>query len=248
MKRKTIPVILLLLLSFLLKADEAADLIAAADALYAQRAEADKANQALTSYQAALKKNPFGYEALWKISKTLYFIGMHAKNDEERKKIFGDGIQWSKQAIAANANGVEGHFWLGVHYGKYGEARGVLKSLFLIDDIKEEMNKTIALDERYDGAGAYRVLGRLYYKVPGLFGGSNRKSRENLEKARRICPSNSLTLLYLAETYWEVDEPQLAIKTLEELLAMTPDERWITETREDQITAQQLLNTYRQKM
>ncbi len=113
-----------------------------------------------------------------------------------------------KKAIALRPNGVEGHYWLGVHTGSYGETRGVLKSLFLKNDIIDEMNKAIAIDGNYEKGGAYCVLGRLYFKVPGLFGGSNKKSRQNLEKCRQIAPKNSVNLLFLAETYWDMDEEE----------------------------------------
>jgi Tfp pilus assembly protein PilF len=46
------------------------------------------------------------------------------------------------------------------------------------------------LDEKADDAGAYTVLGVLYYKVPGwpIGFGNNRRARENLDRALAIAP------------------------------------------------------------
>ncbi len=107
---------------------------------------------------------------------------------DEKQKIFKQGMDIAKKMIALRPDRVEGHYWLGVHTGSYGEARGVLKSLFLKNDIIRAMNKAVAIDGAYEQGGAYCVLGRLYFKVPGLFGGSNKKSRQYLEKCRTDRP------------------------------------------------------------
>jgi hypothetical protein len=106
------------------------------------------------------------------------------------------------------------------------------------------MNKAIAIDGSYEKGGAYCVLGRLYFKVPGLFGGSNKKSRLNLEKCRQMAPKNSVNLLFLAETYWDTHEKKLAIQALEELVNMEPDPDWIPETKKDKLAGQKLLKKY----
>jgi hypothetical protein len=151
----------------------------------------------------------------------------------------------SKKMISLRPGAVEGYYWLGVHTGMYGETRGVLKSLFLKNDIISAMNKSVAIDGAYESGGAYCVLGRLYFKVPGLFGGSNKKSRLNLEKCRRIAPKNSTNLLFLAETYWAMDEEKPAIQALEELLSMDADPLMVPETEKDRMAGRKLLTKYK---
>jgi tetratricopeptide (TPR) repeat protein len=175
----------------------------------------------------------------------MYYVGDMSANKDEKLKIFKQAMELSKQMIALRPERVEGHYWLGVHTGSYGEARGVLKSLFLKNDIIAAMNKAIAIDGSYEMGGAYCVLGRLYFKVPGLFGGSNRKSRQNLEKCRAIAPKSSVNLLFLAETYWALGEKKLAVEVLEHLLAMEPDPLWVPETEKDKLEGAKLLKKYK---
>jgi len=246
MIKKTLMVLMTLaMLATFMPAETPEGLIAEGDALYAQRQDPLLAAQALAKYQEAMRLAPDNYVALWKNAQIMYYIGDNSTNSAEKLKIFKQAMEICKKAVAIRPNGVEGHYWLGVHTGSYGETRGVLKSLFLKGDIISEMNKAIAIDGTYENGGAYCVLGRLYFKVPGLFGGSNKKSRLNLEKCRQIAPKNSVNLLFLAETYWDMDEEKLAIQTLEELLKMEPDPLWVPETAKDKIEGQKLLQKYK---
>ena len=238
-------VILLLALALCLPGETPEELILQGDALYARRHEPPLAGQALAKYQQALKLAPDSYEAMAKNAQALYFIGDNAVGNDEKQKIFKGAMDLAKKMIALSPDRVEGHYWLGVHTGSYGEARGVLKSLFLKNDIINAMNKAIAIDGGYQMGGAYCVLGRLYYKVPGLFGGSNKKSRQYLEKCREIAPKSSVNLVFLAETYWALGEKKLAVQALEDLQAMEADPEWLPETENDKKDGAKLLKKYK---
>ncbi len=221
------------------------ELILQGDALYAQRQDPGMAAQSQAKYQEALKLAPDNFAALIKNIQVMYFIGDNSTSGNEKQKIFKQAMELCKKAVALRPDRVEGHYWLGVHTGSYGEARGVLKSLFLKNDIIRAMNKAIAIDGGYENAGAYCVMGRLYFKVPGLFGGSKKKSRQYLEKCRQLAPKSSISLVFLAETYWALDEDKLAIQALEALLAMEPDPLWVPETEKDKKEGARLLKKYK---
>ncbi len=223
------------------------ELMATADQLYLERGDLNKAFQAYEKYKEVLKEKPGEYEALWKAVRTAFYILEVLKNDrvERREPLVNEAIRYAKKSVEVNPGGVEGHLWLGVIYTKYGEVKGVLKALFLVRPTKKEMYKAIELDDTYEGAGAYVVLGRVFAKVPGIFGGSNNKAREYYEKARKMCSTNTLNLLYMAENYWDMDEKALAIRTLEDLLAMEPDPRWAPETLMHKQDAGKLLENFK---
>lgn len=228
---------------------DARELMAMADQLYEEREDLNKAFQAYDQYKEVLKVNPVEYEALWKSVRTAFYILEVIKhgNVEKRELIVKEAMQFAKRATAVNPGGVEGHLWLGVIYTKYGEIKGVLKALFLLRPTKKEMKKAIAINDAYEGASAYVVLGRVYEKVPGIFGGSNNKAKDQYEKARKVCPTNTLNLLFMAENYWEMKEKKQAIKILEDLLAMKPDPRWLPEARMHKEKAERLLQKFRKQ-
>jgi len=61
--------------------------------------------------------------------------------------------------------------------GRWGQTKGVMRSLFLLPEVKRGMETALELDPRFPPT--YVLAGTVYYKVPGLFGG-------DLEKSERL--------------------------------------------------------------
>jgi len=229
MKTKILFMLLVFLsFTFPLYSQEAEDLIAQGDNLYAEMKDMAAAKEARAKYQEALLKTEDRYEAYWKIARILYYIGFNTEKKKEKKIIFSQGIYNAKKAVDLEPEKPDGYYWLGVNYGVYGEARGVLKSLSLVDDIKEAMNKVIELDRGYEDGGPDRVLGRVYFKVPGIAGGSKKKSLEHLLKSKEFGPNDPLTRSYLADTYLALKEVDKAREELEYVLSMESDPSWVS--------------------
>jgi tetratricopeptide (TPR) repeat protein len=208
-------------------------LIGQSDQLYTGRADLAKAKAALAKLEEALAAKEDAYAAYWRMSRVEYWIGDHTADGDAKKKIFQQGIEHAKKAIELGPGKVEGHFWLGVNYGVYGEAKGVLKSLSLVKPIKEEMRRVLEIDPAYDRGGADRILGRVYHEVPGIAGGSEKKSLEHLLKAVEFGPRVGLNLLYLSDTYISLDRIDDARKALETILTMEPMSDLLPETAEE---------------
>jgi tetratricopeptide (TPR) repeat protein len=241
MRVRTFFLIIVFLSSSFVFSQEVEDLIAQGDELYSQMAEMESAKAAQDLYMKALSGAEDKYEAYWRLSRILYYIGAHTEKKKDKKTIFSQGIYYAKKAVESEPERPDGYYWLGVNYGVYGEVRGVLKSLSLVDDIKEAMNKVIELDSTYEDGGPDRVLGRVYYKLPGFVGGSNDKSLEHLLKSKEYGPQDALTRIYLAETYLDMKEIEKAREELEYVLNMDSDPRWITAVDELKEEARNLL-------
>ncbi len=221
-------------------------LIEEGDRLYDQRGNIENALLALKKYRRALVSDPENFEALWKVSKTAHYLVDEISDKRKKREIVDMGIEKAKMAIKIAPEKVEGYFWLGVNYAKAGQVKGIIRSLFLISPIKKNMRKVICIDETYEGGGAYLVLGRVYSQVPGLLGGSNRKALLNLLKAKKICSSNPLAYLFLADVYSDMGNIEAAISELRELENIDEDKRWIPETikkkREGKVMLKKLLS------
>jgi tetratricopeptide (TPR) repeat protein len=163
------------------------------------RTDLVKYREAITCYEQLYSSSPHEDTAV-RLGKCYYWLGSHSSEDVQTE-LFQKGIDWSKKAIELNPKSAGGHFWLGVNDGKYGESRGILKSLFLVGPIKEEMQQVIAIDPAYEHGGPYRVLGRMYFKLPGFAGGGVDKSITNLKKSLEYAPNVSTTHVFLAESY-----------------------------------------------
>jgi tetratricopeptide (TPR) repeat protein len=212
--------------------EPAGETLAAARAAYEARAEPGQAKAAVELFRKAATADPASYEARWEGARAAYFFGTYTRSDApdaEKMAIFDGGIATAKEAIALSPKGIEGHFWLGVLLGVYGEAKGIFKSLSLVPAIKQEMQTCLDLDPAVEGWGPDRVMGRMYYKLPFFKGGDNKKSIAHLEKSLAGASTNALTRLYLAETYRSEGRKAGAIEQLREIIGMTPDPRWAPE-------------------
>ena len=214
---------------------------------YEQRANPAQAQAAVDLFGKALKADPRSYEAAWEGARACYYHGHYDLTeapDAEVLALFQEGINRARAAVALNPKGAEGHFWLGVLDGVYGETKGIFKSLAMVPEIKQEMAAALAISPSVEGGGPDRVLGRLYYKLPGFKGGDNAKSIEHLEKSLKDAPTNALTRLYLAETYKSEGMKDKALEQVRAIVAMTPDPRWVPEHPSIKAEAQRLLKKW----
>jgi tetratricopeptide (TPR) repeat protein len=211
------------------------------DLCFALRGESGQAEAALAKYQEALAagEDPFG--AYWRMARAEYWIGDHTPDKAAKRRVFEMGIYHARKAVQLGPDRPEGHFWLGVNYGVYGEAKGILKSLSLVKPIKECMRRTEEIEPGHDMGGPDRVLGRVFYELPGFAGGSKKRSLEHLLKSLEHEPRVGLTYIYLADTYVALDEIGKAREALEHVLAMEPHPDLIPETAEEREMARKRL-------
>ncbi len=219
--RRLLPLGLILALALLASpaaALAADDPLAQANAAYAQRGDLAQAQRAADLYAQALAANPKSDEAAYRLAMAWYWLGLNAPEGKDLEP-FEKAVNAAKRAVEINPDSLPGHYWLGVAYGVYGKAKGIMKSLALVDPIKEEMNWVLAKDPNYEKGGPQRVLGRLYFKLPGLFGGDTDKAIANLKQAVQIGPERWINHLYLAEVYLKEGEKPQAVALLKKVVA-----------------------------
>ena len=217
-----------------------------ADALYANRADVGAARRAADLWAEQLQREPKNFEAAWKLSRARYWLGGHAP-PAERRKFLEAGIDAGRVAIALAPARPEGHFWTAANMGGLAESFGLRQGLKYRGDIRDGLLMVLKLDPAYQHGSADRALGRWYYKVPGLFGGSRKKSEEHLRKSLAFQPASIASRYFLAETLLDMDRRAEAIAELQKVIELPPDPEWVPEDREFKDKAQRLLTTLRQK-
>jgi tetratricopeptide (TPR) repeat protein len=216
------------------------------DALYAQRQDLASARRAAGLWAERLESNPKDFEAAWKLARANYWLGGHAP-ERERKDLLEAGIAAGRAAVAVEPNRPEGHFWTAANMGALAESFGLRQGLKYRGDIRDELLVVLKLDPAFQQGSADRALGRWYFRVPGLFGGSRKKSEEHLRRSLGYNPNSTASRYFLAETLLAMDRRTEAIGELQRLLDLPPDPEWIPEDREFKEKAQRLLATLRQK-
>lgn len=210
------------------------------DALYAAREDLAKARQAAAIWTDRLQRNPRDFEAAWKLARARYWLGGHAP-DAERKPLLEAGIAAGRAAVAVEPNKPEGHFWIAANMGALAESFGMRQGLKYRGDIRDELQIVLKLNPAFQQGSADRALGRWYFKVPGLFGGSKKKSEEHLRRSLTYDPNSTASHLWLAETLIAMDRDEEAKHILEKLQQLPLDPQWTPEDREFKEKGRQLL-------
>jgi tetratricopeptide (TPR) repeat protein len=224
------------------EAPQAGDLLKQASLAWDKRTDPAETRRALELYEQAAAADPALYDAYWGIARGCVWAGNHVP-PKERLAVFEKGKVAGEKAVQLKPDGIEGHYWLGVCLGRYGEERGVLKSLFLVDPIAKEMEAVLALDPKY--GDAQHVLGVLYRKAPGwpLSRGDMKKSLDFAQQAVANCPNVVLPRLGLAYTLLALNRPEAAKQELQTALTLPGPADRQPETVEDKQEAQTLLKT-----
>ena len=209
-----------------------------ADALYADRANLASATAASALWSEAVKRDPRDFEAVWKLARVSYWLGSHAP-EKDRRGYLESGMQAARAAIALEPQKPEGHFWLAANMGTLAESFGLRNGLRYRGPVKDELETVLKLDPAFMNGSADRVLGRWYFRVPRLFGGSNKRAEEHLLASLKYDENSTISRFFLAEVLIDEDRKEQARTELQRVIDAPISEQWAPEDKEykDKATA-----------
>jgi hypothetical protein len=130
--------------------------------------------------------------------------------------------------------------------GALAESFGLRQGIKYRGTIKDELLTVLKLDPVFQQGSADRALGRWYYKVPGLFGGSKQKSEEYLRRSLKYGPESTASHFFLAETLLDQNRRDDARAELQRVIDAPLDPDWGPEDREFKTKAKERLASLRQ--
>jgi tetratricopeptide (TPR) repeat protein len=209
--------------------------------LYADRSNLASARRAAEIWRTNLAGGGVGaFEAAWKLARADYWLGGHAP-EGERRKLYEEGIQGGRQAIALQPNRPEGHFWMAANMGALAESFGLRQGIKYRKQIKDELLTVLRLDPAFQQGSADRALGRWYFKVPSISGGSHKLSEQHLRESLKYNDNSTASHFFLAEMYIDDDRKADARAELQKVLDAPLDPQWMPEDREFKDKAKKLL-------
>ena len=214
--------------------------------MYAQREQIASARQAAAIWAQRLKTDARDYEAAWKLARAHYWLGGHAP-EAERKQFLETGVEAGRSAAAIEPRKPEGHFWMAANMGALAESFGLRQGSKYRGSIRDALTTVLSIDPAFQQGSADRALGRWYYKVPSLFGGSRKKSEEHLRRSLTYNVNSIASRFFLAETLLGLDRKAEAMAELQRVLDAPADPAWIPEDKDFKQQAERLMLTLKQK-
>jgi tetratricopeptide (TPR) repeat protein len=187
------------------------------DALYRDRSDPGRAQQAADIW-ARLEANPRDFESAWKLARAQYWLGTQGPSDKRRDAL-QQGTDAGRRASMIEASRPEGFFWMAANMGTLAELYGLRQGIKYRGAIKDALETVLRIDPAFQNGSADRALGRWYFKVPGLFGGSKKKSEEHLRKSLTYAPNSTASHYFLAETLFDMNRDTEAREELQKVIA-----------------------------
>jgi hypothetical protein len=210
------------------------------DRLYADRTDLVRARRAADLWSAALLRNPRDFDAAWKLSRADYWLGGHAP-EPERPKFMESGIAAGRSAVATAPDRPEGHFWLAANMGALAESSGMRAGMKYRKPIKDELEALLRIDPSFLQGSADRALGRWYFKVPALLGGSRKRAEEHLRASLKYNATSTASHFFLAELLVADHRVPEAVAELQLVLDAPFDPEWDPENQDFKQKARALL-------
>ncbi len=187
-----------------------------------------KIDELRTALEQAAQQNA-DLDTLLALSQVCFMYGdVRAKTPEEKLESYDRGRQAAKRAIELAPKSAPARFWYGTNTGRWGQTKGIMRSLFLLPTVKGAMETALELDPGY--APAYALGGSIYYEVPGFAGGDLDRSETLFRKGLDLDPHYTNMRVGLARTLSKkgrvADARREALAVLEEKAQSNPAD-WI---------------------
>jgi tetratricopeptide (TPR) repeat protein len=122
-----------------------------------------------------------------------------ARTTDEKIAAYDRGRQIGERAVELAPRNAEAHVWYAINTGRYGQARGIMRSLFLLPTVRREIDTILELDPK--NLRAHSLAGNVYMEVPRIAGGDREKAEEFFKKGLAIDPHFTVLRVDLARLY-----------------------------------------------
>ena len=116
--------------------------------------------------------------------------------------------------------------------GMMADGFGIRAGLKYRKPIKEELETVLRIDPAFRQGSADRALGRWYFKVPRLFGGSAKEAEAHLRTALKYNPNSTVTHYFLAELYEDQGRKDEARAECRKVIDAPLDPEYVPEDRD----------------
>jgi hypothetical protein len=169
---------------------------------------------------------------------------VRATTASAKLEAYEQGRLAAKRAVELAPQNVLAHFWYGTNTGRWGQTRGVVRSLFLLPTVKQEIETVLTLDPSFPPV--YALAGNVYYEVPAVFGGDLDRSEQMFRQGLVLAPRFTAMRVGLARTLIKKGRVAEARQQLQIVIDETAPDNPADWTMKDSPRARHLLASIRE--
>jgi tetratricopeptide (TPR) repeat protein len=164
---------------------------------------------------------------------------VRATTTEEKLAAYAAAREAARRARELGPREALAHVLYGVSTARWGQAKGILRSLTLLPEVREATRRSLELDPGL--AVAYALSGYVDFEVPALFGGSLERAEAAFRAGLRLDPRFTAMRVGLARVLIRQERVGEARRELETVLGETAPTSLADWTVKDRPRAQRLL-------
>ncbi len=170
---------------------------------------------------------------------------IRATSAAAKLEAYDRGREAARRALERTPRDAATHFWFAVNTARWGQTKGIVRSLFLLPTVQEEIRTILELDPGF--TAVYALAGNVYLEVPRLLGGDLERAERMFRTGLGQDPRSTGLRVGLAKTLVKTGRIAEARRELEAVLAERAPTNPADWTMKDVPEARALLETLRER-
>jgi tetratricopeptide (TPR) repeat protein len=176
------------------------------------------------------------------LSRVYFLVGeVRATSDDDKLAAYARGRELGQRAVELAPRSEDAHVWYAINTGRWGQTRGVVRSLSLLPTVRQELDIIFSLNPR--SVRGHALAGNVFFEVPGLLGGDRKKAEQHYRKGLQIDPRFTVLRVDLARLLIATGRPTEARRELERVVSETAPTSLADWTVKDRPRARTLLDS-----
>jgi tetratricopeptide (TPR) repeat protein len=124
---------------------------------------------------------------------------VRATSADDKLAAYQRGREVGERAVELAPRNAEAHLWYAINTARWGQTKGIMRSLFLLPTVRREIDTILTLDPR--SVRGHALAGNVYFELPRMLGGDPAKAEEHFKKGLELDPRFTVLRVDLARVY-----------------------------------------------
>lgn len=124
---------------------------------------------------------------------------VRATSAADKLAAYERGRELGRRAVERAPDSHDAHLWYAINTGRWGQTKGIFRSLFLLPTVQEEIDVLLTLDPRSPRAHAF--AGNVFLELPRVAGGDPSRAEAHFRTALEVDPRFTVARVGLARVH-----------------------------------------------